>query len=233
MNASGESAPSVDVLIADDDAPTRSLLRRLLERRGLTCLEAEDGPSAVALAQASVPRCVLLDLIMPGLDGLTVARRLRADPRTRSIHIHCLTGRADDEARALARDAGCEAFLVKPVEPGRVLELVQGEAKPAPTGWVSGLTLTEAGDLLDRLERCGCTHLELVLEGNTVGVCCVCPPGLRLGRDSDGAVRLFPAEADLGPPPLVRPGSGALGRAARAVLARIGRVFRRSAPPSP
>jgi CheY-like chemotaxis protein len=83
---------SVDILIVDDDASTRVGLRLYLERHGYRCVEAGDGREALALARTHLPRCVLLDLRLPGLDGFTVARRLRADPRTFSAHIYCLTG---------------------------------------------------------------------------------------------------------------------------------------------
>src|SRR5437763_2340683 len=92
---------AVDVLIVEDDAPTRQLLRLLLEQGGYRCAEAADGCEALALARAEPPRCVLLDLRLPGLDGFTVARRLRADLRTFGTHIHCLTGQQDPTVRRL------------------------------------------------------------------------------------------------------------------------------------
>ena len=69
----------VDVLIADDDSQLRGSLRLLLQAQGFTCAEAADGVQTMAIARKLTPRCVLLDLGMPGLDGLSVARRLRSD----------------------------------------------------------------------------------------------------------------------------------------------------------
>jgi CheY-like chemotaxis protein len=182
----------VDVLIADDEPHVRAVLRLLLEREGYTCAEAEDGPRVMSLARAAPPRCLLLDLRMPGLDGFAVARQLRADRRTRGIHIHCLTGLASDEARAEAGRAGCEQFLTKPVDLARLLETVRRPAAPPPRGWVTGLTLTEARDLLDWLESHGCTGLEVYgEEGGGFAVRCLCPPGLRLARDAGGQVTLL------------------------------------------
>jgi CheY-like chemotaxis protein len=192
MTAQSERAPAVDVLIAEDDTPTRQSLRTLLEQQGYTCAEAEDGPRAVELALSTPPRCVLLDLAMPGLDGFAVARRLRADPRTRGAHIHCLTGRTDPGAREQARQAGCEAFLTKPADLEALLAVIRPLAQPGQAEWVTGLSLTEARDLLDWLENQGCTGLEVSCpEGAGFAVRCVCPPGLRLGRDEGGQVRLF------------------------------------------
>ena len=192
MAARPEPAPRVDVLIADDDAEVRWALRRLLEGRGYTCAEAEDGPRAVDLARAAPPQCLLLDLTMPGLDGFGVARRLRLHPRTRGIHIHCLTGLGDPGDRARARLAGCEEFLTKPVDAARLLDLVRRHVEPPAVGWLAGLSLAEARDALASLEREGCDGLALSCQGRSFSVRCACPPGLRLGRDGRGRVRLLP-----------------------------------------
>jgi hypothetical protein len=129
---------------------------------------------------------------MPGLDGFAVARRLRADPRTRGIRIHCVTGLACAEVEEEARRAGCERFLAKPVDEARLLEAVGAKEAPRP-GWVGGLTLAEARDLLDWLENHGCTGVEVCAEeGAGWGVRCACPPGFRLARDAGGRVRLAP-----------------------------------------
>jgi CheY-like chemotaxis protein len=106
----------VDIVIAEDHELTRRSLRLLLEREGYTCAEAGNGQEAVEMVHLRSPRCVLLDLAMPVVDGFTVARRLRADPRTCGVHIHCLTAYQDPDARQEARQAGCELFLTKPVD---------------------------------------------------------------------------------------------------------------------
>jgi CheY-like chemotaxis protein len=144
MTAQEERTSPVDVLIAEDDPLTRQNLRTLLEQQGYTCAEAEDGLRAVELALSAPPKCVLLDLVLPGLDGFTVARRLRADPRTSGAHIHCLTGLSDPAAREQARQAGCEAFLTKPVEPTQLLETLRGPGAAAPPA-LEGLPSSGAG----------------------------------------------------------------------------------------
>jgi CheY-like chemotaxis protein len=182
-------ADSVDVLIVEDDAPSRAALRLLLEQQGYRCAEAENGREALALAWERPPRCVLLDLVIPELDGLTVARHLRADPRTAGVRIHCLTGLIDPAVREEARQAGCEGFLTKPVDPPSLLEALGGsqeatEAKrPVEIG---GLTKEAAETLLDWLENQGCTERTLTVA--TTGrylIRFTCPPGLRLVR-TDG-----------------------------------------------
>src|SRR5262249_42386601 len=124
MHVRHKQRPAVDVLIAEDDAVTRMALRQLLEAEGYTCAEAEDGQEAVEIARQCHPRLARLDLMMPRLDGLAAARQLQADPRTRGVHIHCLTGRDDPAAHRQARQAGCEGFLTKPLDPTGVLDLV-------------------------------------------------------------------------------------------------------------
>jgi DNA-binding response OmpR family regulator len=135
---------------------------------------------------------VLLDLAMPGLDGFGVARRLRLHPRTRGIHIHCLTGLSDLDARARARLAGCEEFLTKPVDAARLLDVVRRQVEPPAVGWLAGLSAAEAREALAALEREGCDGLGLACEGRSFSIRCACPPGRRLGRDSCGRVRLVP-----------------------------------------
>jgi CheY-like chemotaxis protein len=187
--AARDGAGHVDVLIADDDALTRRGLRLLLEQWGFRCAEAGDGREAIDLAMRQPPWCVLLDLMMPRLDGLAVARALRADPRTRAAHIHCMSGLADPLARRWAMEAGCESFFVKPVDPAELLEAIRGPAALATPSQVSGLTLGEAEPLLDWLQNQGCTGLRVALDEQGATVYCTCPPGWHLYRDVGGAVR--------------------------------------------
>jgi chemosensory pili system protein ChpA (sensor histidine kinase/response regulator) len=193
MLGDNSTARSVDVLIAEDDSLVRDCLRQLLEREGYTIAEAADGIEAVDLARRHRPRCVFLDLAMPGKDGFTVARELRLDPRTRSAHIHCVTGRLDSDAREQAQQAGCEMYFTKPVNPAELLGLVQEQVRPMDTEWITGLGLAEAQQLMDWLENNGCAGLELDLrDDDRFAVRCSSPPaGLRLGRDEQGRVRLL------------------------------------------
>jgi CheY-like chemotaxis protein len=186
-----EGHPPVDVLIADDDPLTRQAFRLILEGRGYGCAEAADGAQAVELAQRVRPRCVLLDVAMPVMGGLAAARLLRADPLTRSVRIHCVTGLTDPLTRAEARQAGCERFLTKPVELDELLDAVREPAERF--GFVSGLTLSQAEELLDWLQNHGCTSLEVMLDGSGATVRCLCPPGSRLVVDADGTARLVEA----------------------------------------
>jgi DNA-binding response OmpR family regulator len=191
-----QSLPSgrVDVLIAEDDAHMRFALRRLLEQKGYRCAEAANGRQAVDLALALPPQCVLLDLAIPELDGFSVARQLRSDPRTAGAHIHCVTGLVDAKTRERAHQAGCEQFLTKPLDPSQLLAVVGQQVRRTEMAVVSELTAREAEDLLDWLENQGCTDLEVTLDDKTFTVRCVCPPGIRLTREDDGELHLFRIE---------------------------------------
>jgi CheY-like chemotaxis protein len=184
-----QDAP-IDVLIADDDAELRQSVRLLLEVQGYRCAEAADGREAVDMALRHHPRCLLLDVAMPELDGFAVARALRADPRTSGTHIHCVSGLSDPQAPQQARDAGCELFLHKPIHPDVLLEVVRGPAAQRQPGFAVGLTLRKAEDLLDWLQNQGCTQLEATLADGAFAVRCLCPPGRRLVQKEDGNVQL-------------------------------------------
>ena len=157
--------PPVDVLIADDDAMLRGSVRSFLEAAGFTCAEAADGPQAVEAARHLIPRCVLLDLVMPGLDGFSVARQLRADPRTVGAHVHCLSGHGDSASRKEAQEAGCELFLTKPVD-SKVLLAAVREGTGKERSW-TGLTKAAAEVLLDWLEANRFPPAELTYEKGT------------------------------------------------------------------
>ncbi len=150
----------MDVLIAEDDALMRENLRALLEMEGYHCEEADDGRTAVEMARRSLPRCAILDLAMPGMDGFTAARELRADPRTRGIHIHCLTGITHASAREEAEQAGFETYMTKPVDPLQLLGVIRREMKEPAAVEASGLSLSEARELLDYWENAGFGELK-------------------------------------------------------------------------
>lgn len=177
MTTQPDAADPVDVLIAEDDALLRSSLRSLLEKEGFHCAEAEDGRAAVEVARKSAPRFAPLDLAMPRLDGFAVARALRSDARTKGIHMHCLTGRVDSDARSQAADAGFETFWTKPVDLSRLLLLVQGQGKKPEVRRASGLSLEEARSLLDEWQNQGCVELTASYhEGRGFAVRGVRPP---------------------------------------------------------
>ncbi len=126
-------AGEMRVLVIDDEAPIRLLCRVNLEAEGMSVLEAGDGPSGLETARAEQPDLVLLDVMMPGLDGWGVAEALLEDERTAEIPIIFLTARAEFRDRARGLDIGGVDYITKPFNPVELAPLVRA--------------------LLDRLER--------------------------------------------------------------------------------
>jgi len=118
------------VLVVDDHDEVRGALRLVLEHFGFAVRDAASGLDALALAQASPPRIVLLDMVLPEIDGLLLARMLRADPMTR--HAALVATSASPETRTEALNAGCDEFLVKPIEPLQLVATVRAYARRRP-----------------------------------------------------------------------------------------------------
>ena len=114
------------VLVIDDEAPIRLLCRVNLEAEGIEVLEAADGTTGLDLARAEQPDVVLLDVMMPGLDGWRVAEELLEDERTRRIPIIFLTARAEFRDRARGLDIGGVDYVTKPFNPLELAPLVRG-----------------------------------------------------------------------------------------------------------
>ncbi|HEX9106091.1 MAG TPA: response regulator [Longimicrobiales bacterium] len=110
------------ILVVDDDADARRIARTWLEGAGRRVLEAADGRECVRVAHDERPDAILLDLILPDVDGWEAARTLRADPATAGIPILGLTGLAFPVLRKRAVEAGCDVVLTKPVSPTRLLQ---------------------------------------------------------------------------------------------------------------
>jgi DNA-binding response OmpR family regulator len=113
------------VLVIDDEAPIRLLCRVNLEAEGMTVIEAADGPSGLEQAREENPDVVLLDVMMPGLDGWRVAEQLLQDDRTSEIPIIFLTARAEFRDRARGLDIGGVDYVTKPFNPLELAPLVR------------------------------------------------------------------------------------------------------------
>ena len=111
------------MLVIDDEAPIRLLCRINLEAEGMEVLEAATGPAGLALARAELPDVVLLDVMMPGLDGWQVAGELLDDPATSGLPIVFLTARAELRDRARGLGLGGVEYVTKPFDP---VELATG-----------------------------------------------------------------------------------------------------------
>ncbi len=113
------------VLVVDDEAPIRLLCRVNLEAEKMEVLEAGDGPTGLEMARKERPDVILLDVMMPGLDGWRVAEELLEDPATSSIPIVFLTARAELRDRARGLDLGGLDYVTKPFNPVELAPLIR------------------------------------------------------------------------------------------------------------
>ncbi|MFL5959740.1 MAG: response regulator transcription factor [Gaiellaceae bacterium] len=120
-----DAAGATRVLVIDDEAPIRLLCRVNLEAEGMDVLEAADGTKGLDLARDEQPDVVLLDVMMPGLDGWRVAEELLEDERTSRIPIVFLTARAEFRDRARGLDIGGVDYVTKPFNPLELAPLVR------------------------------------------------------------------------------------------------------------
>ena len=141
------------VLVIDDEAPIRLLCRVNLEAEKMEVLEAADGPSGLEKARSERPDVVLLDVMMPGLDGWRVAEELLDDGRTRSIPIIFLTARAELRDRARGLDLGGLDYVTKPFNPLELAPLVRGVLERVEQGERDELRREKLDELRKLLER--------------------------------------------------------------------------------
>jgi len=114
------------VLVVDDEAPIRLLCRVNLEAEGMDVVEASDGETGLETARAEKPDVVLLDVMMPGMDGWQVAERLVDDAETAEIPLVFLTARAELRDRARGLELGGVDYITKPFNPTELAKVVEG-----------------------------------------------------------------------------------------------------------
>jgi diguanylate cyclase (GGDEF)-like protein/PAS domain S-box-containing protein len=110
------TSPTATILIVDDEIQNRKLLEALLRPEGYLTLSAANGEEALASIAQRAPDLILLDIMMPGMDGYQVASLLKANPATSNIPIIMVTAKIDHSARLAGLNAGAEEFLTKPVD---------------------------------------------------------------------------------------------------------------------
>jgi CheY-like chemotaxis protein len=113
------------VLLVDDEAAMRTVCRMNLELEGFDVLEAAEGAEALKLALRERPDLVLLDVMMPSMDGFDVARRLQSNPATRKIPVVFMTALAAGDDRRRGFEAGAVGYVVKPFDPVYLGETVR------------------------------------------------------------------------------------------------------------
>ena len=121
LSASDQSA----ILVVDDDAVLRKMLALMLTKSGYTVLEANDGLQALAVLKQKPVHGILLDVMMPGIDGFEVCRRVKSEPPTAHIPVVIVSALGGDKDRQRGLEAGADEFISKPVDPTRLLSVMQ------------------------------------------------------------------------------------------------------------
>jgi CheY-like chemotaxis protein len=127
--------PPPAILVVDDNPTNLKLVSDLLEYEGYRVLKAADAEEAQTIVSETLPDLILMDIALPGMDGLTLTRILKAVRRTRHVPIVAVTSFAMKGDRQKALDAGCDAYVAKPIDtrklPLQVAEwLVQARGRP-------------------------------------------------------------------------------------------------------
>ncbi len=113
------------ILVVDDEPPIMRLMEFILARHGHTMLTAVNGEEALERAYAHAPDLILLDIMMPRIDGYEVARTLRADPQFARMPIIMLSAKAQEEDIQKGMEVGVDAYITKPFSPDHLVQVVQ------------------------------------------------------------------------------------------------------------
>jgi DNA-binding response OmpR family regulator len=138
------------ILVVDDEKDIVDLVRYHAEKAGFDCSTAGDGAAGLRLARQARPDLIVLDLMLPGLDGLEVCRQLRRDPATGRVPIIMLTARAEEVDRVVGLEVGADDYVVKPFSPRELVARIRAilrraEARPpaAAVTRIGALTVDE------------------------------------------------------------------------------------------
>jgi len=141
------------ILIVDDDVQTLRLVGLMLERQGYKILAASNGAQAIGMARTEQPDLILLDVMMPDVDGFSVARTLRKEPETANIPILMFTARAQVEDKIAGYEAGADDYLTKPIHPAELTAHLRAilsrsksrEGVPLERGYTVGVMAAKGG----------------------------------------------------------------------------------------
>src|ERR1700692_1201961 len=141
------------ILIVDDERHNRQLLEVMLAPDGFHLVTAASGEEALAIVAQAPPDLILLDVMMPGMDGYQVAEKIKSDPATKSIAVIMLTALDDRNARMLGLNAGAEDFLTKPVDRAELSVRVRSHLRVKPYGDKLRGTLAALSSANEQLDR--------------------------------------------------------------------------------
>lgn len=141
------------ILIIDDDEDIREILKYNLNKEGYETREAKDGEEGLKMCFETKPDLILLDIMMPGMDGIEVCETIRKTPGFESVLICFLTARGEDYSQIAGLDAGADDFVAKPVKPKVLISRINAMMRRKP----SDVKVVSEGLIIDR-ER---YHVEL------------------------------------------------------------------------
>jgi len=151
------------ILAIDDEKDLIELVRYNLEKEGFQVSDARDGESGLALAIQKNPDIVLVDLMLPGIDGLEVCRRLKSNTRTAAIPLIILTAKSSESDRVVGLELGADDYVVKPFSPRELVARIRALLRRT-TGQAESTARIRRGDLLIDLDRREVTYAEIPIE---------------------------------------------------------------------
>lgn len=121
------------ILVVDDEQPIRELVKYNLEREGFEVLLAGDGNTGLDMARTEAPDLIILDIMLPGMDGLSVCRTLHQEPATRAIPIIMLSARGEEVDKVLGLELGADDYITKPFSPRELIARVKARLRRQTT----------------------------------------------------------------------------------------------------
>ncbi|MDQ3930284.1 MAG: response regulator transcription factor [Chloroflexota bacterium] len=144
--------PAKTILVVDDEPGIVGIVRDYLDRAGFRVLTAGDGEQALRLARLERPSLMVLDLMLPGMDGLDITRAMRSDPALRKLPVIMLTARVEEADRLVGLELGADDYVTKPFSPRELVARVRAVLRRVEDGDTYSAVL-HAGDLAIDLER--------------------------------------------------------------------------------
>lgn len=149
---------TLKALIVDDERAIVDLVRHHLEKEGIVCLEASEGETALQLARTERPDLLMLDLMLPGIDGLEICRVLRREPATAAMVIIMLTAKAEEVDRVVGLEMGADDYVVKPFSPRELVARVKAvlrRGRDSQAGTVQRVGTLEVDDAKRQVRLAG------------------------------------------------------------------------------
>lgn len=149
---------TLKALIVDDEQAIVDLVRHHLEKEGIVCLEASEGETALQLARTERPDLLVLDLMLPGVDGLEICRLLRREPATASMVMIMLTAKAEEVDRVVGLEMGADDYVVKPFSPRELVARVKAvlrRGRDPQTGTIRRIGTIEIDDAKHQVRLAG------------------------------------------------------------------------------